>query len=59
MQSSKSIGLPTGTFTDPEYSMQIGVKYFLASRTSPTNFEMSVLGSGNTSSLIALKSFHR
>ncbi|MDQ1005375.1 hypothetical protein QFZ28_005953 [Neobacillus niacini] len=28
MQSSESIGLPPGTITDPEYSIQIGVKYF-------------------------------
>ena len=28
MQSSESIGLPRGTITDPEYSIQIGVKYF-------------------------------
>jgi cell wall-associated NlpC family hydrolase len=28
MQSSESIGLPPGAITDPEYSIQIGVKYF-------------------------------
>ncbi|WP_347553005.1 bifunctional lytic transglycosylase/C40 family peptidase (plasmid) [Pseudalkalibacillus hwajinpoensis] len=28
MQSSESIGLPPGTITDPEYSIQLGVKYF-------------------------------
>lgn len=28
MQSSESIGLPHGAITDPEYSIQIGVKYF-------------------------------
>src|SRR5437763_2325569 len=28
MQSSESIGLPPGTITDPEYSIEIGVKYF-------------------------------
>jgi cell wall-associated NlpC family hydrolase len=28
MQASESIGLPPGTITDPEYSIQIGVKYF-------------------------------
>ncbi|MBO1000265.1 lysozyme family protein, partial [Bacillus sp. SD075] len=28
MQSSESIGLPRGAITDPEYSIQIGVKYF-------------------------------
>jgi cell wall-associated NlpC family hydrolase len=28
MQSSESIGLPPRTITDPEYSIQIGVKYF-------------------------------
>jgi hypothetical protein len=28
MQSSESIGLPPGTIMDPEYSIEIGVKYF-------------------------------
>ncbi|MEH6908403.1 bifunctional lytic transglycosylase/C40 family peptidase [Neobacillus drentensis] len=28
MQSSESIGLPPGTITDPEYSIQIGVEHF-------------------------------
>ncbi|MGM0878416.1 MAG: lysozyme family protein [Bacillota bacterium] len=28
MQSSEAIGLPRGSITDPEYSIQIGVKYF-------------------------------
>ncbi|MGM0904417.1 MAG: lysozyme family protein [Bacillota bacterium] len=28
MQSSESIGLPPGAITDPEYSIQLGVKYF-------------------------------
>jgi soluble lytic murein transglycosylase-like protein len=28
LQSSESIGLPPGAITDPEYSIQIGVKYF-------------------------------
>ncbi|MBZ5752754.1 bifunctional lytic transglycosylase/C40 family peptidase [Metabacillus rhizolycopersici] len=28
MQSSESIGLPAGAIMDPEYSIQIGVKYF-------------------------------
>ncbi|KKI92191.1 hypothetical protein WQ54_10820 [Bacillus sp. SA1-12] len=28
MQSSESIGLPPGAITDPEYSIQVGVKYF-------------------------------
>ncbi|WP_221567135.1 bifunctional lytic transglycosylase/C40 family peptidase [Alkalihalobacillus sp. TS-13] len=28
MQASESVGLPPGTITDPEYSIQIGVKYF-------------------------------
>ncbi|MCM3169519.1 bifunctional lytic transglycosylase/C40 family peptidase [Peribacillus frigoritolerans] len=28
MQSSESIGLPPGAITDPEYSIQVGVKHF-------------------------------
>ncbi|MEH7451187.1 bifunctional lytic transglycosylase/C40 family peptidase [Gottfriedia acidiceleris] len=28
MQSSESIGLPPGAITDPDYSIQVGVKYF-------------------------------
>lgn len=28
MQSSESLGLPPGSITDPEYSIEVGVKYF-------------------------------
>ena len=28
MQSSESIGLPPNTITDPEYSIEVGIKHF-------------------------------